>query len=180
MRDVIMWNVLTLDGCFEGETKWDLSFHETVWGDELERFSIDQLNGADVILFGRVTYEGMAAHWTNATGAVADLMNAIPKIAFSRTLERVDWNNTRLLRDAVADVRRLKQEPGRDILVFGSGDLCASLIEHDLIDEFRLCYAPVVLGAGTPLFRTEQPRQLRLTETRPLKTGGVMAFYRRG
>ena len=179
MRDVVMWNVTTLDGFFEGPTKWDLGFHELVWGPELERFSIDQLNAADMILFGRVTYEGMAAYWANAEGTVAELMNAIPKVAFSRTLERADWNNTRLVRDAVPEVRRLKQEDGRNILVFGSADLCASLIEHDLIDELRLCIAPVVLGAGTPLFRAGTPRSLRLRETRPLDTGGVMVFYRR-
>ena len=182
MRNVIMWNVVTLDGFFEGATKWDLGFHERVWGDELQRFSIEQLDGADVILFGRVTYEGMAAYWPNAKdeeGSITARMNAIPKVAFSRTLERADWNNTRVVRDAVAEARRLKAEAGRDILVFGSADLCASLIEHDLIDEFRLCIAPVLLGQGTPLFRTGAQRELRLTDARPLKSGGVMAFYRR-
>ena len=174
-----MWNVVTLDGFFEGRTKWDLSFHETVWGAQLERFSIEQMNGADLIMYGRVTYEGMAAHWTNATGAVAAIINAIPKVVFSRTLERADWNNTRLMRDAAEDVARLKQQPGRDILVFGSADLCASLMERDLIDEYRLCVAPVLLGQGTPLFRTRTQHDLRLAETRALETGGVLAFYRR-
>ena len=179
MRDVVMWNVVTLDGFFEGATKWDLSFHELVWGDELERFSIDQLNGADAILYGRVTYDGMAAYWSDANGAVADIINAIPKIVFSRTLERAGWNNTRVSRDAVEEVRRLRQESGREILVFGSADLCASLIEHGLIDEFRLCIAPVLLGQGTPLFRTDAEKKLRLTGSRALRSGGVMLTYRR-
>lgn len=174
-----MWNMITLDGFFEGATKWDLSFHELVWGDELERFSIEQLNGADVILFGRVTYDGMAAHWPNAKGTVAEIMNSMPKVAFSRTLERADWNNTRLERDAVAEVRRLKQEDGGDVLIFGSADLCASLMEHDLIDEFRLCVVPVLLGQGTPLFQGDAQKQLRFIDSRPLQTGGVVLSYRR-
>lgn len=179
MRNVIMWNVVTLDGLFEGATKWDLAFHDTVWGDELHRFSIEQLGGADMILYGRVTYEGMAAYWSNAEGTVAEILNRIPKIVFSRTLERADWNNTRLVRDAVPEVRRLKAENGGDILIFGSAELCASLMEHDLIDEFRLCIAPVLLGQGTPLFKGDGQQQLRLTQTRPLETGGVLTFYRR-
>jgi dihydrofolate reductase len=179
MRDVVMWNVVTLDGFFEGATKWDLSFHELVWGAELERFSIEQLNGADAVLYGRVTYEGMADYWSSAKGEVAGILNAMPKVVFSHTLERADWNNTRVVRDAVAEVERLKQEPGREILIFGSADLCASLMAHDLIDEFRLCVAPVLLGQGTPLFRADAAKKLQLVDTRALATGGVMVTYRR-
>ena len=75
MRKLIMWNLVTLDGYFEGAKNWDLPWHEQLWGEELEQFSLEQLETADMLVFGRVTYEGMAAHWTTAQGAVADYMN---------------------------------------------------------------------------------------------------------
>ena len=88
MRKLIMWNVITLDGYFEGTQNWDLSFHNTIWGQELEKISIEQLKATDYLVFGRVTYEGMAAYWTNAEGEaaeqeVAKLMNSIPKLVIS-------------------------------------------------------------------------------------------------
>ena len=87
MTKLIMWNLLSLDGYFEGAKSWDLDFHQSVWGDELERLSLEQLSSADGLLFGRITYEGMAAYWQTATGEIADLMNRLPKV--------VVWTNTR-------------------------------------------------------------------------------------
>jgi dihydrofolate reductase len=170
---------MTLDGCFEGPKPWDLGFHETVWGDELEAFSLEQGKEAGTLLFGRRTYEGMAAHWTTATGEVADMMNSIEKAVATRTLDKATWNNTRLLKgDAVEAVRRLKEEDGNDIYAFGSADLLASLLSAGLVDEYRFCVAPVVLGRGNPLF-TPRDRQIkmRLESARPLKTGGVILTY---
>ena len=97
MRKLIVWNVMTLDGYFEGPTAWDLGMHGTVWGDELEAFSLEQGEEIGTLLFGRRTYEGMAAHWTQETGEIADMMNGIEKAVASRTLESADWNNTRVL-----------------------------------------------------------------------------------
>jgi dihydrofolate reductase len=179
MRKLIMWNMVTLDGFFEGAHSWDLDFHEVGWGEELQRFSMEQMSEADLLLFGRVTYEGMAQHWTRATGQIADRMNGIQKVVFSRTLTSADWANTRLVgTEAVDEVARLKQEPGKDILVFGSADLCASLMRAGLIDEYRIGLNPVVLGEGRPLFRpgTDQST-LRLLEARPLQTGCVLLRY---
>jgi dihydrofolate reductase len=180
MRQVIMWNVVTLDGYFEGAKSWDLDFHDYVWGDELEQFSLEQLASADTLLFGRVTYEGMASYWTTATDAVAGPMNSIAKVVFSRTLEHATWNNTRLVREpAEEEVARLKEQPGRDMLVFGSANLSATLMRHGLIDEYRLCLAPVVLGAGNPLFKPSSERtRMSLVDARPLKTGGLVLRYR--
>lgn len=179
-RPLIMWNLVTLDGLFEGAKKWDLDFHEYAWGDELQALSLEQLNDADAILYGRVTYEGMAAYWSKAKGETAELMNAIPKVVFSRTLQHAEWNNTTLIRDdAAAEVKRLKSASGRKLFVFGSADLSASLIEHDLFDEYRLCLVPVLLRAGTPLFKPgSEPKRLSLSESRPLSTGGVLLHYR--
>jgi dihydrofolate reductase len=178
MSRLVMWNLMTFDGFFEGPTKWDLSFHDYVWGPELEQLGLEQLATADAILFGRVTYEGMAAYWPTAKGATAELMNSVPKIVFSRTLAKADWNNTRLANgSAQEEVAKLKREAGRNLYVFGSADLSASLMEHDLFDEYRLCVVPVVLGAGTPLFKPAAGRKpMRIREARHLKTGGVVLY----
>lgn len=180
MRQLIMWNLITLDGFFEGRNKWDLDWHEYVWGDELKRFSIEQAGSADMLLFGRVTYQGMAAHWPTAKGEVADIMNTIPKVVFSNTLESADWNNTRLVKGRAEDeVARLKKQDGRAMLVFGSADLSASLTRARLFDEYRFCIVPAVLGAGTPLFKPGAERlKMDLADTRRLATGGVMMFCR--
>jgi dihydrofolate reductase len=173
---------MTLDGYFEGRNPWDLGFHETVWGDELEAFSLEQGKEIGTLLFGRRTYEGMASHWTTATGAVADMMNAIDKAVATRTLNQATWNNTRLLKGHAVDaVRGLKAEGGKDIFVFGSADLLASLLAVGLVDEYRVCIAPVLLGGGNPLFRSRDHQvTMRLQSARPLKTGGVILTYAMG
>jgi dihydrofolate reductase len=179
MRKLIMWNMVTLDGFFEGTHPWDIDFHDAGWGEELQRFSIEQMSTADLLLFGRVTYEGMAQYWSSATGETADRMNAIQKVVFSRTLTSADWANSRLVStDAAEEVARLKQEPGKDILVFGSARLCASLTRAGLIDEYRVGVNPIVLGQGNPLFKPDTGQmKMRLLESRPLQTGCVLLFY---
>lgn len=180
MRKLIMWNMVTLDGYFEGAQPWDIDWHEYVWGDELERFSLDQAATADLLLFGRVTYEGMAAYWTSAEGAIADYMNRVAKVVFSNTLDEADWNNTRLVNgQAEEEVARLKQQSGENILVFGSADLSATLMEHGLIDEYRLGVVPIVLGEGNPLFKAHpEPITMQLVDARPLRSGCVILSYR--
>jgi dihydrofolate reductase len=182
MRRLVAWNLMSLDGYFEGRSPWDLDFHETVWGDELHAFSLEQGREIGTVLFGRRTYEGMAAHWTKATGEEADMMNAVEKAVATRTLDKATWNNTRLLKgDAVEAVRRLKAEDGKDIYVFGSADLLASLLVAGLVDEYRICLAPVVLGGGNPLFKPQdQQIKMRLESARPLETGGVILTYAMG
>lgn len=180
MRRLIMWNLVTLDGYFEGPKSWDIDWFDSVWGDELERYSLEQLSFADTLIFGRVTYEGMAGYWSTATGAIADFMNSVSKIVFSRTLENATWNNTRLVKEGVGEeVARLKQQPGKDMFVFGSADLSATLMRQGLFDEYRLCITPVVLGGGNPLFKSSADRlKLELLDARPLKSGGVIIRYR--
>jgi dihydrofolate reductase len=179
MGKLIMWNVVTLDGFFEGSRSWDLQFHETVWGDELERLCIDQLSSTDRLLFGRVTYEGMAAYWKTEQGTVADYMNNLPKVVFSRTLENPDWNNTIQVREnAVAVVRALKQQAERDLYVFGSAQLSETLIEADLFDEYRIGVAPLILGSGRPLFKNGLGRhRLKLIDSTPCASGCVILRY---
>jgi len=179
MRKVIMWNLVTLDGFFEGPKSWDIDFHESVWGEELEQYSLDNSKSTDLLLFGRVTYEGMASYWPTAKDKIADFMNNVPKVVFSKTLKEAEWNNTRLVKDsAEKEVARLKQQPGKNIFIFGSAKLTASLSRADLIDEYDICLAPVLLGAGNPLFKASPERlKLKLIEAKPLKSGGVILRY---
>ena len=132
-----------------------------------------------MLLFGRVTYEGMAGNWPSAKGEVVDRMNNIRKVVFSRTLEKASWNNTKLVKgNAAEEVAKLKEQNGKDLFIFGSANLSSTLMRHHLIDEYRLCLAPIVLGAGTPLFKASpETMKLKLIEARPLKSGGVILRY---
>ena len=179
MRRLIMWNLQTLDGYFEGKAPWDLEFHEAAWGEELKQFSLDQIKDVGAVLYGRATYEGMASHWSKEKGPVAEFMNDIPKVVFSRTLDAATWKNTRLVRrDAAEEIAELKRGEGKDLFVFGSAKLSDSLLRRGLFDELRICVAPVVLGTGVPLFKPGSPRQnLTLRETRSLDTGGIILWY---
>lgn len=178
MRKLIMWNVITLDGYFEGKRNWDLPFHEDVWGEELKELSLTQLKSADYLVFGRVTYEGMAAYWAGAKGEIAELMNSIPKIVCSKTLTSVDWNNSRLVENAAVEIAQLREEDGKDIYVFGSANLSETFVNANLFDEYRIGIAPVILGSGRHLFAQGiSPKKFRLASTQPLSTGGVVLTY---
>lgn len=180
MARLIIWNIMSLDGAFEGAEPWDLSMHETVWGPELEQLSKEQLAASTLLLFGRRTYEGMAAYWQNEKGEIADGMNNAAKAVVSTSLKSADWNNSRLLR-SVDDVKALKRDVAeRDIFVFGSALLTSSLRQAGLIDEYRICIAPLLLGktGGAPMFKpTDDRERLDLIQARPITGGGVLLFY---
>lgn len=182
MTKLIMWNLVTLDGYFEGEKPWDLSFHETVWGPELETLSKEFGKKADVLIFGRRTYEGMAAHWKAATtepGEITSFMNALPKLVASRTLTEADWNNTTVTSDIASAIRARKAEAdqSKNLYVFGSAELIDSLLAEGFVDEIMLCVAPVTIGKGTRLFKEGRAADMSLAEARPLQTGGVILRY---
>lgn len=180
MRKLIMWNVITLDGYFEGDQKWDLGFHETIWGPELEKLSLEQLYNADYLVFGRVTYEGMAAYWKNEKGEIADLMNALPKLVFSRTLKSVDWNNAILMKEnASEEIAKLKNEGNGGMYLFGSAILAETFFNDNLFDEIRIGVAPIILGSGRPLFRNNNmpSKKLDLISVEPHLNGGVLMKY---
>lgn len=180
VRKLIMWNLITLDGYFEGAKNWDLPWHEHLWGDELEQFSLDQLQSADMLVFGRVTYEGMAAYWQTATGAIADYMNSLPKVVCSRTLQTADWNNSTLVKhDAANEVAKLKQQGNGNMFVFGSANLSNTLMNENLFDEYRIGIAPVIHGSGRHLFSDGlRPDWLQLLEARQLSTGCMILRYK--
>lgn len=174
-----MWNIISLDGCFEGKQNWDLSLHETIWGPELEKLSLEQLHSADYLVFGRVTYQGMADYWTKAEGEIAGLMNKIPKLVFSKSLKSVDWNNSILINEnASAEIKKYKDQGGKDMYLFGSANLSETFIKDDLFDVYRIGIAPVILGEGRQLFGKSNPtKNLSLISSQQLKNGGVVLTY---
>ncbi len=179
LRKLIMWNVISLDGYFEGSKPWDLNFHQTAWGKELQDYSIEQLQTADMLVFGSKTYKGMADYWTKAEGEPeTPYMSKIPKIVCSTTLKAAAWNNTTIIKDAVTELPKIKQQGDGNMFVFGSGMLSESLMKANLFDEYRLCVAPVFLGDGRRMFREGIPYQkLGLLTERTLQTGGVILMY---
>jgi dihydrofolate reductase len=179
MAKLIVWNILSLDGYFEGETKWDLSMHEFVWGPELEAMSNEFGEKAATLVFGRVTYEGMRDYWTAATAepsTVTTYMNALPKLVASRTQTTSEWNNTRLTDDIEGEITRLRKESIKDLYIFGSADLTHSLLKAGLVDELMFCYAPLAIGKGNPFFKDKI--KVDLIEARGLSNGGVIVRYR--
>lgn len=178
MAKLIVWNLVSVDGYFEGAKKWDLDFHSLAWGPELERLSEEFGDKAALLVFGRVTYEGMAAYWKTAEpGRITTYMNALPKLVASRTLKTVDWNNSRVTADIVPEVKRLKETETKTLYVFGSAELTHSLLEAGLVDELMVCVVPGLLGRGTPLFKPGPKTALELVSSRPLSNGAVINTY---
>jgi dihydrofolate reductase len=182
MRKVILFNLVSLDGFFEGENH-NLDWHNV--DEEFTEFSLTQLDSAGMLLFGRGTYLLMAGFWPSAVATqddplTAEAMNRLPKIVFSSTLTKVTWENTRLVKEnMVGEIRRLKEEPGKDLFVFGSSNLSVTLIQYGLIDEFRILLNPVVLGRGTTLFTgIQKSLKLRLLRTQTFGNGNILLVYR--
>lgn len=182
MSKIILFNMMTLDGYFEGP-KREIDWHNV--DDEFNGFAIEQLNNASLLIFGRITYELMASYWPSAEAlkndpVVAGKMNALPKIVFSRTLQKAGWANTRLLSsDPGIECRKLREENEKDIFIFGSANLASTLISHDLIDEFRIMINPLILGNGVRLFKAlPEKLKLVLAGSRTFKSGNVLLIYR--
>ena len=136
MGTLIMWNLVSVDGCFEGETPWALEWFQRGFTGAAIALALDQLRTADMLVFGRKTYAGMFDYWPNATNDIAKLMNGLPKIVFSPTVMASEWNSTRVVAgDAVAFVADLKRRVARNILVFGSAVLSLKLMNANLFDE---------------------------------------------
>jgi dihydrofolate reductase len=173
---------VTVDGVMEGPGRHP-EFDRAGWafrfdrGEEGNRFKLDEVLAAEALLLGRVTYEGFAAAWPQATDTAgfADKMNRMPKYVVTATLANPAWDNTTVLGgDVLEEVTRLKRQPGGDILVNGSARLVHTLAAHGLVDEYRLMVFPIVLGAGKRLFGgTDQATALRLVEARPVGPDGV-------
>ena len=175
MRKIKLAMYVSLDGVVENPA-WTGPF----WNDELAKLQYDYLFASDALLLGRVTYEGFAAAWPTMTGTgdFGVKMNTMPKFVASRTLETGEWNATILKGDVPGEVARLKQQPGQDLLIYGSGSLVDELTRHRLIDEYRLMVHPVLVGSGRKLFETiAEPVQLRLEDVTTTDTGVAVLTY---
>lgn len=186
MGKLIVSEFITLDGVIEAPGGEDSLGERSGWSmpyfnEETAKFKLDDLLASDALLMGRVTYQIHAAAWPSMTDeeGFADRMNSLPKYVVSTTLEHVEWNNSRLIRGNIPEeVKKLKQELQRNILIEGGSDLVNSLMQHDLIDEYRLLVHPVVVGKGKRLFREDSRKQdLRLIEARAFGTGVVALTY---
>lgn len=183
MRKLFSFMVVTLDGYYEGP---DGEFDWPNVDDEFNEFAVSQLDDIDTLLFGRATYENMASYWPTPEAreddpaAIADRMNSIRKIVFSRTLDKADWQNTRLVKDGASEtISELERQPGKDLAIFGSPTLTASLIEQGLVDELRVMVHPILLGAGKSLFGTLTRRvPVELQRTTIFHSGNVLLVYR--
>ncbi len=180
MRKLVVWNLMTLDGYFEGTKPWDIDFHNLVWGPELQKYAETFGEEGDLLVFGRKTYEGMASYWPTAEGEekIKDYMNNIPKIAVSRTMKEPGWNNARVVSDPVSELAKLKKEDGKTIFIFGSAELSDAMLKAGLVDEIRICLVPVILGAGNPHFKGGHAQvPLTLIESSTTKSGAVILRY---
>lgn len=179
-----VFNLVSLDG-FIADRNGDMSWAHEGHGDaEWSAFTAENAGGGGALVFGRVTYELMVRYWPTPMAAqampdVAERMNALPKIVFSRTLEKVSWQNTRLVKgDLVAEMRRLKQGSGPDMVILGSGSIVGQLAVEGLIDDYRVALSPVVLGRGKTMFEAVTRRlDLRLTGARTFANGTVVLSY---
>ena len=178
MRTLAATLFMSLDGVVESPEKWSFQF----WSDETQKFKLNELRITDALLLGRVTYEGFAAAWPSRkdTDGFADRFNNMPKFVVSKTLKKLDWNNSHLIKgDLATEVSKLKQQEGHDIVIHGSPTLIRSLLHHDLIDEYRLLVYPLVLGRGKRLFDDASQAKLKLAESNAFSKGVVKLVYRR-
>jgi dihydrofolate reductase len=182
MRRLIAFEQVSLDGFFvdaEGDMSWA---HKR--DPEWNAFAASNASGDAALLFGRVTYEMMASFWPTPAAmetmpAVAEGMNNMPKVVFSRTLEKASWKNTKLVKgDIVAEVRRMKKESGTGMAILGSGTIVSQLAQAGLIDEFQIVVNPIVLGKGRTLFEgVKEKLALKLIKTRAFGNGNVVLYY---
>jgi len=184
MRRLVVFNHVTLDGYFAG-VNGDISWaHKDDKDAEWNAFVADNAKAGDLLLFGRITYELMAGYWPTPQAIandpiVAERMNTLPKVVFSRTLDKASWNNTKLVKgDMAAAIRTMKKEPGKDMAILGSGSIASQLAQEGLIDEYQIVVNPVALGKGRTMFDgIKEPLTLKLTKTRTFGNGNVLLCY---
>jgi dihydrofolate reductase len=177
MRKLIVFNMVSVDGFFvdsEGDMRWAHK-NDAEWN----AFTSGNASGSGVLVFGRITYELMASYWPTPMALQNSPVNEMPKIVFSRTLDKVSWSNTKLIKgNLAAEVRKLKQESGPDMVILGSGSIVSQLTQENLIDEYQLALSPIVLGKGRTLFEGVQEKMnLKRTNSRSFGNGTVFVCY---
>ncbi len=182
MRKIILQMMVSADGYFEGPNR-EIDWHNV--DNEFNENAVEFLNTVDTLLFGRVTYELMAGYWPTPFARdddpiIAERMNNLSKIVFSNTLQKVEWNNSRLIRGNVKDeISKLKNQPGKNIAVFGSSGLSVELMKHGLIDELAIMINPIILGNGKSLLKGLNSRyKLKLLRTKVFSSGNVALYYK--
>jgi dihydrofolate reductase len=182
MRKIIVFNNISLDGYFTDQNN-DMNWAHRD-DPEFNAFTAENASGEGMLLFGRKTYDLMASFWPTPQAAqmmpeVAAGMNRMPKVVFSRAMDKATWNNTTLVKsDPAGAVRKMKNEPGPDMVIFGSGSIVSLLAGHGLIDEYQFVVVPIVLGAGRTMFEGLKNRvNLKLTKTRIFGNGNVFLCY---
>ena len=183
MRKLVVFNQISVDGYFTDE-KGDMSWAHKQ-DPEWNAFVEENAQGGGQLLFGRITYAMMASYWptpqaAKANPVVAERMNQMPKVVFSRTLAKAAWNNTRIVKGNIAEeVLRMKQESGPDMAIFGSGTIIPPLTEAKLIDEYQMVVNPIVLGKGRTMFEGVAGKLgLQFQNSRPFKNGNVVVTYK--
>lgn len=184
MRKIVVFNMVTVDGYFAGPNG-DVSWHNV--DNEFNEFAIEQTKSFDALIFGRVTYELMASYWPTPAAikddpTIANIMNSISKIVFSKSIGGVKetdvWKNVKSYKEINPDeIRKLKNQEGNDIAIFGSGQIVKQFANLGLIDEYRLMVNPVILGKGKALFQDVNKTNLKLKKTRTFGNGNVLLTY---
>jgi dihydrofolate reductase len=179
VRRLILQTSISIDG-YVAALDRSHPWNEGGGGDDaVKQWILDSVWGAGAHLMGRVTYEEMASAWPTSTSEFARPMNEIPKVVFSKTLDRADWPETRIARgDLAEEIERLKREPGKDLIAYGGARLDQALSRHGLVDEYRLMVQPAALGAGLPLFKDlPSPLQLELVDATTFPNGLAIHVY---
>lgn len=184
MKKIIMFNFVTVDGYFAG-TDGNIDWHPV--DDEFNAFGADFISQCDTALFGRVTYDLFAGFWPTAASradssaddrSIAQSLNDMRKIVVTHNKLDTDWQHTDIWQDVEANkVKELKQQDGKNIVIYGSGTIVKQLTELGLIDEYQMIVAPVILGGGKSLFAGNSQKKLRLTGTKTFKAGNVLLKY---
>ncbi len=173
MRKIVVTMFLSLDGVMENPG-WTFKY----WNDEIANFKGEEQLTSDALLLGRVTYQGFAAAWPESKDEGAEQMNSMPKYVVSTTLDKVEWNNSRLIKANIVDeITKLKQQDGKNLLVYGSATLVQTLMQHDLVDSYRLLVYPVVLGEGKRLFQEGSSATLKLVDAQSFSSGVTALIY---
>src|SRR5919202_3054457 len=174
MRKIVVTEFLSLDGVMEAPA-WTFTY----WNDQSAEFKGEEYSASDALLLGRVTYQGFAAAWPQSKDEGADYFNSVRKYVVSETLEEpLEWNNSTLIKEnIVEEITNLKQQDGKDIVVHGSATLVQTLMQHDLVDRYRILVYPVVLGKGKRLFREGIPVTLKLLDAQAFSSGVVALIY---
>jgi dihydrofolate reductase len=173
MRKLVESTFVTLDGNIGAPQVWGPPY----WDDEHNAYTTKLLFAADALLLGRATYEGFVKAWPSREGEIADRINSLPKHVASRSLQETTWNATVLEGDLAEAVAALKEQPGEDLLKYGTGELDRTLIPAGLVDELHLWIFPVLVGGGQPLIEGIDTTHLQLVETTPFESGIVVNVY---